>query len=260
MNRFKNMQKPSMDTTLPDSDATDRWAGIRAEVRAQLETRDYSTSDPVVRLGTTGLPAGEAVALRSELAEAWIPGVELFARRIFQQKGRGYFAELTRLNEGLLQELGLVPQQWASALMHRDSAKGFHIHPPSIPAGQDAAEWFQDLYVRNPHDYSRRPYKREQWDTMFILSSLCEMILVDEREGMPRRVMRFTIHGDSRPGPDNVAVIIPPGVAHALRNIGNEDLLMVYGTSTSFNPDWEGRIKSGVENSTLPEDWVEYIR
>lgn len=249
-----------MDNILPPSKATDRWAGIRPEVRARLETRDYSIANAAERLGTCGLPGGDVVAQRPELGEAWIPGVELFLRRVFQQKGRGYFAELTRLSEGPMQELGLEPSQWASALMHRDSAKGFHIHPPHIPEGKDPAVWFQDLYVRNPLDYSHRPYGKEQWDTMFILTSFCEMILVDEREGMPRRTMRFTIAGDSCPSPDNVAVVIPPGVAHALRNIGNEDLLMVYGTSTVFNPDWEGRLESGVEASLLPDDWVEYLR
>ena len=248
-----------MDSILPDSETGDRWAGIRSEVRDRLETRDYRTADTAECLATCGLPGGEVVDQRPDLGEAWIPGVEVFGRRVFQQKGRGYFAELTRLSEGPMQELGLEPQQWASALMHRDSAKGFHIHPPHIPAGKDPADWFQDLYVRNPHDFSRRPYGREQWDTMFILTSLCDMLLVDEREGMPRRVMRFTIAGDSRPGPDNVGVVIPPGVAHALRNIGNEDLVMVYGTSTVFNPDWEGRIESGVETSRMPEDWAEYL-
>jgi dTDP-4-dehydrorhamnose 3,5-epimerase-like enzyme len=54
-------------------------------------------------------------------------------------------------------------------------------------------------------------------------------------------------------------VVIPPGVAHALRSIGNEDLVMAYGTSTSFNPDWEGRIASDVENAPLPVDWANYL-
>jgi hypothetical protein len=56
-----------------------------------------------------------------------------------------------------------------------------------------------------------------------------------------------------------VAVVIPPGVGHALRSIGNEDLIMVYGTSTTFNPDWEGRIESAVENAPLPQDWADYL-
>ncbi|MEP4078169.1 hypothetical protein [Haloferula sp.] len=235
------------------------WSGLRDDARTQLETRDYSMLDPGSQLSGPGMPAGQVLDKKDELKDHWIPGVEFFRRRVFQQNGRGYFSELTRLNEGKLDELGLAPQQWASALMHRDSSKGFHIHPPHIPEGVDAAEWFQDLYVKSPEDYSKRPYDKEQWDVMFFLTGICEMILVDEREGMPRRVMRFTIAGDSRPGPDNMAVVIPPGVGHALRDIGNEDLIMVYGTSTTFNPAWEGRVASDVEKAPLPGDWERYL-
>jgi dTDP-4-dehydrorhamnose 3,5-epimerase-like enzyme len=71
--------------------------------------------------------------------------------------------------------------------------------------------------------------------------------------------MRFTICGDSRPGNGQRGRGDSPGVAHALRNIGNEDLIMVYGTSTTFNPAWEGRIASGIENAPLPADWSAYL-
>ena len=237
----------------------DLWQGIKAAALAGLETRDYSHEPPVRRIATSGLGAGEVMAQREALAEAWIPGVEIFPRRVFQQKGRGYFAELTRLNEGVLQRIGLRPQQWASALMHRDSAKGFHIHPPHVPADTTPMDWFHELYAVSSDDFARRPYDREQWDVMFFLTGICEMILVDERAGLTRRVMRFTLAGDSMPGPDNAAVVIPAGVAHALRSIGNQDLIMVYGTSTTFNPDWEGRIASGIENAHLPADWTAYL-
>lgn len=243
-----------------ESNTDNRWKGLKASARARLETRDYSKDALARRLAGNGVGAGEVIQGRAELDDAWIPGVELFPRRVFQQKGRGYFAELTRLNEGVLDRIGLAPQQWASALMHRDSAKGFHIHPPFIPEGVSAGQWFRDLFVVAPEDYSRRPYGSEQWDVMFFLTGICEMILVDEREGLTRRIMRFSIAGDSRPGNDNAAVVIPPGVSHALRSIGNEDLIMVYGTSTTFNPDWEGRIESGIENAPLPMDWTDYLK
>jgi dTDP-4-dehydrorhamnose 3,5-epimerase-like enzyme len=235
------------------------WQGLRVEARESLDTRDYSVGDLAARLSGTGVNASEAMSGRAALADAWIPGVEIFPRRVFQQKGRGYFAELTRVSEGVLDRIGLAPRQWASALMHRESAKGFHIHPPHIPEETTPDEWFRKLYFESPEDYSLRPYDREQWDVMFFLTGICEMLLVDERVGMPRRIMRFTIPGDSRPGPDNAAVVIPSGVAHALRNVGNEDLIMVYGTSTVFNPAWEGRIESGVEKAPLPEDWERYL-
>jgi dTDP-4-dehydrorhamnose 3,5-epimerase-like enzyme len=241
------------------SRTTDTWAGLKQDARARLETRDYSSGDLAARLGSTGVNASEAIAGKDSLAAAWIPGVEIFQRRVYQQKGRGYFGELTRLTEGTLDRIGIAPRQWASALMHRDSAKGFHIHPPYIPPGEDPAAWFKKLYLDSPQDYSLRPYDREQWDVMFFLTGICEMLLVDERAGMPRRVMRFVIPGDSRSGPDNAAVVIPSGVAHALRNVGNEDLIMVYGTSTVFNPEWEGRIASDIEKCPLPPDWDRYL-
>ena len=235
------------------------WIGLNSSARYALETRDYSAADPARRLATTGLPCGEILARRDELEPAWIPGVEIFPRRVFQQKGRGYFSELTRLTEGTLERIGLQPAQWASALMHRDSAKGFHIHPPFIPEETRAADHFRSLYLDPQADPKKRPYDSEQWDVMFFLTSLCEMILVDERAGMPRKVMRFILAGDSHPGPDNAAVVIPAGVAHALRNIGHLDLIMVYGTSTVFNPTWEGRLHSSIENAPLPPDWSAYL-
>ncbi len=241
------------------SEHENRWKGLKASARELLETRDYSKDTVARRLATSGVGVGEAIQARADLADVWIPGVEIFPRRVFQQKGRGYFSELTRLSEGVLDRIGLAPKQWASALMHRDSAKGFHIHPPHVPADVAAADWFRQLYLDAPENYSVRPYDREQWDVMFFLTGLCEMILVDEREGLTRRVMRFTISGDSKPGNDNAAVVIPPGVGHALRSIGNEDLIMVYGTSTTFNPDWEGRIGSAIENAPLPADWSDYL-
>lgn len=242
-----------------DDRSDDIWKGLRTEAKGKLETRDYRAGGAAERLAASGLPAGEAVAGRDGLGGVWIPGVEVFPRRVFQQKGRGYFAELARPGEGVLGAIGFQPRQWASALMHRDSAKGFHIHPPHVPDGVAPEDWFRRLYLENPADFATRPYDLEQWDVMFILSGLCEMILVDERAGLPRRTMRLLIAGDSRPGPDNAAVVIPPGVAHALRSIGNEDLVMAYGTSTVFNPAWEGRIASGVESAALPPDWESYL-
>ncbi len=235
------------------------WNSLNCIAKNLLETRDYTESDLAHRISTSGVTASEAMNGKSILNSSWIPGVEIFSRNVFQQKGRGYFSELTRLNEGVLNQIGLKPKQWATALMHRDSSKGFHIHPPHIPNDKIPEEWFNQLYVDYPNHYSLRPYDLEQWDVMFFLTGICEILLVDERSGMPRRIMRFIIPGDSRPGRDNAAVVIPSGVAHALRNIGNEDLLMVYGTSTTFNPDWEGRIESGVEKAPLPPDWEAYL-
>lgn len=238
---------------------SDLWQPLKSDARAQLTQRDYSLSTPAERLATSGLDAGEAIARRSELAEAWIPGVELFARRIYPQRHRGFFGEFARQGEGVPGQIGLWPRQWATARMYPGTAKGFHIHPPHIPEGTAPEAWLRRLFVEEPTNYALRPYDREQWDTMYFVQGNVEMILVDERAGLPRRVMRFLIEGDDQRGANNAGVVIPAGVAHALRAEGPQDLIMVYGTSTVFNPAFEGRLADAVERAPLPEDWAKYI-
>ena len=233
------------------------WRALSDDARKSLESRSYAKKDVATALGTSGVDASQLLD-NSELGDVWIPGVEIFSRRVFQQRHRGYFAEFSRKTDGRLNEIGMWPQQWATALMFANTAKGFHIHPPHIPEGEEPAAWFQKLFVENPDDYSARPYDKEQWDAMFFIRGICEMFLIDERDGMPRRKMRFFIEGDQMPGANNVGVVIPSGVAHALRVASSEDLIMVYGTSTTFVPEFEGRIESWVEQDNMPEDWRRY--
>ena len=237
------------------------WKGISPEARQQLEIRSYAQADLAARLGTTGVEAREisGASIPAGLEEAWIPGVVLFPRRVFAQPQRGFFGEFARGTEGPLAAIGMWPQQWAAARMFAGTAKGFHIHPPHIPEGVEPEAWFRRLFVEEPGNFGLRPYPREQWDAMFFLQGIVEMLLVDERPGMPRRVMRLTIYGDDLPGANNAGVIIPAGVAHALRGGSSQDVLMVYGTSTTFVPANEGRLASSVEASPLPEAWLDYL-
>ena len=238
---------------------SDLWQALKPGARDQLAQRDYSQKSLAQRLATTGVEAGEIIGKRSDLAEAWIPGVEVFSRKIYPQRHRGFFGEFARMGEGMLGEIGLWPRQWATARMFASTAKGFHIHPPHIPADTTAEAWFQRLFVGEPSNFQLRPYEHEQWDAMFFVAGNVEMILVDERAGLPRRVMRFLIEGDDQRGPNNAGLVIPAGVAHALRAEGSRDVIMVYGTSTAFRPDFEGRIAAGVESAPLPEEWQKYL-
>ena len=114
-------------------------------------------------------------------------------------------------------------------------------------------------FVEEPENYSLRRYEHEQWDVMFFVQGVAEMILRDVRAGFPFRTMRFFVDGDNHRGVNNAGVVVPPGVAHAIRVEGSEDVIMVYGTSTSFRPDFEGRIASDVETAPLPESWQGFI-
>jgi dTDP-4-dehydrorhamnose 3,5-epimerase-like enzyme len=240
----------------------DLWRGIDPGVHSALTPRNYRTASFAEELAQRGVEASELVAAdrnQPETNEAWIPGVEIFARKIYPQRHRGFFGEFVRRDEGILARIGLWPKQWSTARMFVHTAKGFHVHPPSIPKQSAAADWLRRLFVDEPENYSLRRYDDEQWDVMFFLQGRVEIILSDIRAGLPRRVMRFFIDGDNHPSNNNAGVVIPPGVAHAIRVEGSEDAIMVYGTSTIFHPEFEGRIASEIENAELPESWQKFL-
>jgi dTDP-4-dehydrorhamnose 3,5-epimerase-like enzyme len=239
------------------------WQGIDRGARGSLNTRDYRTPSFTQELSQGGTEAGDlAAANRSqrEIKDVWIPGVEIFARKVYPQRHRGLFGEFVRRDEGVLARIGLWPKQWSAARMFSGTAKGFHVHPPSIPDNSDPVDWLRRLYIDEPDNYSARSYDNEQWDVMFFVQGRLEIILFDIRAGLPRRVMRFFVDGDNHRSDNNVGIIIPPGVAHAIRVEGTEDVVMVYGTSTVFRPEFEGRIASEVETAALPESWRKFLR
>jgi dTDP-4-dehydrorhamnose 3,5-epimerase-like enzyme len=238
------------------------WQGIDASARDAINTPNYRTASLAQELARRGVDASElAAADRSqrEIKEAWIPGVEIFPRKVYPQRHRGLFGEFVRRDEGILGQIGFWPKQWSAARMFSGTAKGFHVHPPSIPEDSDAVDWLRRLYIDEPDNYSARSYDKEQWDVMFFIQGRVEIILFDIRAGLPRRVMRFFVDGDNHRSESNVGVLIPPGVAHAIRVEGTEDVVMVYGTSTVFRPEFEGRIASEVETAALPESWRKFL-
>lgn len=242
----------------PNTPAKALFHGLRKEAQDQLELRDYTTPDLNARLQSVGVEVKDLLNL-SVRPDAWIPGVEVLPRRIHRQRQRGHFGEIVRLNENLLGKMGFSPRQWSSALMYAGTMKGFHIHPPHIPDGTTPEAWFHKLFIDEPENYALRDYTKEQWEMSFFLMGTVEMFLIDERAGMPRRKMRLIIDGDDSPGENNAGLIIPPGVAHGFRAEGSRDLLVVYGTSTTFRSDFEGRIASGVERAELDDDWNSYL-
>ena len=242
---FQDMNKP--DKKL--------WEGITPEAQALLRTREYLIHHLADRLRDPGVEATSFFRRDrkdSALKAAWIPGVEIFARTVHAQPYRGVFGEFVRRDEGVLKEIGLWPVQWAAARMFAGSAKGFHIHPPSIPDGADASGMVcGNSFPNRERNHRSRPYDKEQWDVMFFVQGRVEVLLRDARAGLDTRVMRFFIDGDNHRGRNNAGVVVPAGVAHAMRVEGSEDVIMVYGTSTSFHPEFEGRIASEIETASL---------
>jgi dTDP-4-dehydrorhamnose 3,5-epimerase-like enzyme len=239
----------------------DLWIGLNDRARKALTARNYNGGTLAQRVVESGVDGGELAAGRgkADFKKVWIPGVEIFTREIHPQRHRGSFGELSREGQGVLGKIKLSPRQWSAARMFGNSAKGFHVHPPSIPEDTTAEKWLRRLFIAQPQNYSLRPYDREQWDVMFFLQGRAEIFLRDVRAGLPTRNMRFFVDGDNHRSRNNVGIVIPPGVAHAIRAEGSEDVIMVYGTSTTFQPEFEGRIASEVETAELPESWRKFL-
>src|SRR6266581_811064 len=238
------------------------WAGLNDAAQAALASRDYKAGSFSQRLTQSGIDAGELAAAdrrKPEIKKTWIPGVEIFSRTIHSQRHRGVFGEFVRRDEGILGKIGFWPKQWSAARMFAPSAKGFHVHPPSIPSETTAQKWRRRLFMTEPSNYGLRLYDKEQWDVMFFVQDRSEMILSDARAGLPPRTMRFFVDGDNHRGRNNVGIVVPPGVEHAIRVEGSEDVIMIYGTSTIFTPEFEGRIASEIETATLPESWQKFL-
>jgi dTDP-4-dehydrorhamnose 3,5-epimerase-like enzyme len=240
----------------------DLWRGLDQRARKSLVSRNYKAGSLAQRVAQSGVDASELVAggrHKAEIKRVLIPGVEIFSRHVHSQRHRGLFGELARQPDGTLRKIGLWPRQWSAARMFARTAKGFHVHPPHIPADSTPEKWLRQLFVTRPENYSARPYDREQWDVMFFLQGRAEIFLRETRAGLPARTMRFFVDGDNHRGPNNVGIVIPPGVGHAIRTEGSEDLIMIYGTSTIFAPEFEGRIASEVESPELPESWQKFL-
>jgi dTDP-4-dehydrorhamnose 3,5-epimerase-like enzyme len=238
----------------------DLWLGLNESAREALVARDYKAGNFGQRV-QSGIDAGELAAAnrgKPEVKKVWISGVEIFSRKIHPQRHRGSFGELVRRDEGILAKIGLWPRQWSAARMFANSAKGFHIHPPHVPDDTTPEKWMRRLFVTQAGNYSLRPYDREQWDVMFFVQGRAEMILRDLRAGLPPRIMRFFVDGDNYRSRNNVGVVIPPGVAHAIR-VEADDAIMVYGTTTVFHPEFEGRIASEIEDAPLPKSWRKFL-
>ena len=240
----------------------DLWQGINPRAQDALSTRNYRIESFGQELSERSVEASQlTIAERKnpEIEKAWIPGVEIFSRKIHPQRHRGSFGEFVRRDEGILSQIGFWPKQWSASRMFAQTAKGFHVHPPSIPEGTTAADWLRRLFIDEPDNYSLRRYDEEQWDVMFFLQGRAETILCDLRIGLSRRIMRFFVDGDNHRSSNNVGIVVPPGVAHAIRAEGSEEVIMVYGTSTIFHPEFEGRIASEIETVQLPESWQQFL-
>ena len=132
---------------------------------------------------------------------------------------RGVFFEIARIGQGLVGHFDSATTQISATFTYPGAIKAFHYH-------------------------------LHQWDCWIPSSGMLQVALVDLRPDSPTFRSKNTIYiGEHRPW----QVLIPPGVAHGYKVIGERRAGLVYVTSRFYNPDDEGRIP--YNDPRLSYDW-----
>jgi dTDP-4-dehydrorhamnose 3,5-epimerase len=132
---------------------------------------------------------------------------------------RGYFLEVARLGQGLVAGFESTTTQVSAALNYPGIIKAFHFH-------------------------------RLQTDYWVPSAGLLQVALLDLRRGSKSYGLKNTFYvGSLRPW----QILIPPGVAHGYKVIGEQPSVLVYVTNRTYDPKDEGRIP--YNDTAIAYDW-----
>jgi dTDP-4-dehydrorhamnose 3,5-epimerase len=146
-----------------------------------------------------------------------IEGVEIAPVTLWPDD-RGYFLECARLGEGLAGRFA-KRCQFSAALSYPGTIKAFHFHLAQT-----------DLWVP--------------------ITGMFQVALADLRGGSRTFGLRNTMYiGTLRPW----QILIPPGVAHGYKVVGESAALLAYLTDQFYNPADEGRIPH--DHPGIHYDW-----
>lgn len=132
---------------------------------------------------------------------------------------RGYFLEVARIGQGPAAHFPPETTQISAALSYPGTIKAFHYH-------------------------------LHQTDFWVPAQGMFQVVLVDLRKGSRTFGLRNTLYvGALRPW----QIIIPPGVGHGYKVVGENAAMLVYVTSRIYDPKDEGRIP--YDSPEIRYDW-----
>lgn len=147
-----------------------------------------------------------------------IDGVRISANALWPDD-RGYFQEVMRFGKGLPADYPAASTQVSAAVSYPGTIKAFHYHL----------------------------YQRDVWSPA---SGMLQVALVDLRVASPTFGRRNTLYiGMLR----SWQVLIPAGVGHGYKVIGEQPAVLVYVTDRFYNPADEGRI--AYNDPSINYDW-----
>jgi dTDP-4-dehydrorhamnose 3,5-epimerase len=190
---------------------------MAAQTSPQASARPLASSGDL-RLAYPECPKGLGAVIGRVDSPDLIQGVRLQPFAVYPDD-RGYFLEVQRIGHGLAAAFPPERSQVAAAMNYRGTIKAFHYH-------------------------------LHQFDCWTPVMGLFQVVLADLRLGSPTFGARNTLYlGPMRPW----QVLIPPGVAHGYKVIGNQDALLVYMTDQFYNPKDEGRLP--YDDASINYDW-----
>jgi len=132
---------------------------------------------------------------------------------------RGYFLEVARMGQGLAAGFPAESTQVSSALSYPGTIKAFHYHLHQTDLWVPAVGMFQVTLV------DLRPESRTfgRKNTLYV--------------------------GALKPW----QLLIPPGVGHGYKVIGEQPAILIYVTNRLYNPQDEGRI--AYNDPSIAYDW-----
>lgn len=172
----------------------------------------------VVQISTPKCTPGIGSIIRTPQSSDIIAGVRVQAYDLWPDD-RGYFLEVARLQQGLVADFAPATTQISAALSYPGTIKAFHFH-------------------------------KLQTDVWVPAQGMFQVVLVDFRPDSPTFGVKNTLYtGALKPW----QILIPPGVGHGYKVIGEQAAMLVYVTNQLYNPKDEGRI--AYNDPSIAYDW-----
>jgi dTDP-4-dehydrorhamnose 3,5-epimerase len=161
---------------------------------------------------------GIGSVITSVTSDRLIEGVRIAPHAVWPDD-RGHFMEVLRVGQGLAAEFPPTTTQVSATVTYPGIVKAFHYH-------------------------------LRQSDCWTVVKGMLQIALVDVRRDSRSFGQRNTLYvGNSRAW----QILIPPGVAHGYKVIGTESAVLVYVTSSFYDPTDECRVAH--DDHHLNYDW-----
>ena len=131
---------------------------------------------------------------------------------------RGFFMEVLRNDDKLLKKFG----QTSYTVTHPGVIKAFHYH-------------------------------KKQDDLWFVAYGMAQVVLYDMRKkSKTYKEIQVICAGEDNP----VLILIPIGVAHGYRVLGNKPVCLFYHTTESYNPKSPDEERIAFDDPSIGFDWT----